>query len=251
MTDCYEEKMAGKVYLIGLGPGMKECITPQALSAVDACSVIISPPDALPILEKELQDKILITEKMSPIARSKKAIELAEEGKTVCILSVGHPGFYAIATTFLDVLGTKDLDVEVIPGMTMLDYASAKMGSPLGRDYAVISLSDQASPWEEIKARAERAVDADLVTVIYNPIGKVGDGRLREIVGYAQKVRNSVVGLLICIEFGVEKTVITDIEHFPFDEMTEATLVIIGNSYTKKVGNRMLTPRPYAEGKGY
>ena len=243
--------MAGKVYLIGLGPGTKECITPQALAAVDACSVVISPPDALPILEKELAGKNLITDKMSPVARSERAIGIAEEGKTVCILSVGHPGFYAIATTFLDVLGTKELDVEVIPGMTMLDYASAKMGSPLGRDYSVISLTDQASPWDEIRNRAEKAIDADMVTVIYNPIGKLGDSRLREIVDYAKGVRNSVVGLLVCIEFGVEKVVITDVEHFPFDEMTVATLVIIGNSYTRKIGDRMLTPRPYAEGKGY
>ncbi|MBR6331638.1 MAG: hypothetical protein IKR78_00695 [Dehalococcoidales bacterium] len=243
--------MAGKVYLIGLGPGTKECITSQSLAAVDACSVIISPPDALPILEKELQGKVLITEKMSPIARSKRAIEMAENGTVVGILSVGHPGFYAIATTFLDVLGDNELDIEVIPGMTMLDYASAKMGSPLGRDYSVISLTDQASPWDEIRSRAESAIDADMVTVIYNPIGKLGDGRLHEIVDYARNIRNSVVGLLICIEFGKEKIVITDVENFPFEEMTEATLVIIGNSYTKKIGNRMLTPRPYAEGKGY
>ena len=243
--------MAGKVYLIGLGPGLRECITKQAFDAVESCSVIISPPDALPILTDELRGKELITDKMSPVERSRMAIDYAEKGAVIGILSVGHPGFYAIATTFLDVLGDREMDVEIVPGMTMLDYASAKMGSPLGRDYSVISLSDQASPWEEIRERAFRAIDADMVTVIYNPVGKVGDSRLREIVGYAKSVRNSVVGLLICVEFGQEKIVFTDVEHFPFEEITVATLVMIGNSYTKIVGGRMLTPRPYAPGKGY
>ena len=243
--------MNGKVYLVGLGPGPKEYITQDAVDAVGKCDVFITPDDARPVIESLVPDKYIITRKMSPVDRSLLAVSYAEQGTNVCIPSIGHPGFYAIASTFFDVLGDKKLDVEVIPGMTSLDYAAARLGSPLGRDYAVVSLADQASPWEEINERAEKALSADLVLTIYNPIGKIGDERLHKIIDYANGIHKCVVGLLISTAVGEEKIIVTDTESFPYDEVTRYTIVIIGNSYTENKNGRMITPRPYLSGKGY
>jgi len=106
-------------------------MTPRALSCLAQAQVVIGHKNCLELVSAYLKDKTLIEDHMSPLERSRLAAEKACSGEIVAILSTGHPGTYAIASTFFGYLQQYGLkvDTEVIPGLTLADYASAKLGS--------------------------------------------------------------------------------------------------------------------------
>ena len=114
--------------------------------------------------------------------RCRKALELAQSGETVALVSSGDPGIYGMAGLALELAAADGLPVpiEVIPGITAASAAAARLGAPLMLDYAVISLSDLLVPWETIRKRIEAVAAADLVTVLYNPRSKKRVKQLEE-----------------------------------------------------------------------
>ena len=247
--------MNGKIWLIGLGPGHPECITPQALSAIAVSRIVIGQPEATRLVYTYLASKEVITSALSPVERSALATARATEGHQVGILSIGHPGIYAIASTLLAYLRRRRLkvEVEIIPGMTLADYAAARLGSPLGGDFAVISLADRASRWAAILNRAEKALEADLILVIYNPLGKLGQRRIKIIMDRARALRGAAtpVGLLTGAATPSEEMVVTTLEWLELDDIKVDTLVIVGDSKTRLYGKKMVALRPYSARLGY
>src|SRR3712207_9575483 len=59
--------------------------------------------------------------------------------------------------------------VRVVPGLTAAQAVAARVGAPLGHDFAVISLSDVRKPWDVVVDRLRHAAAADLVIALYNP----------------------------------------------------------------------------------
>jgi precorrin-3B C17-methyltransferase len=247
--------MSSKIYLIGLGPGREDCVTPQALDALGKSQVVIGHKDAFRLLSGRIEGKEVIWDNMSPVARSRLAVEMAAMGSVVAVVSSGHPGIYAIASTLFDHLKRRrlELEVEVIPGMTLADYAAARLGSPLGGDFAVISLADQAGSWLSIRNRIEQALAADFVLVIYNPLGKLDARRMRTVIKQAFNCRlpSTPVGLLTDAGGAGERISITTLSGLNVDDITADTLVLIGSSKTYLYMGGMITPRPYREGAGY
>lgn len=247
--------MTGKVYLVGIGPGSRDNMTPRAVDRLKRVQVIIGHKACLDLVRKLIAGKEIVPSEMTPIERAGLAVERALEGKDVALVSSGDPGIYAIASTFFSYLKEKGLrvPVEVIPGVTVANAAAALLGSPLGHDFAVISLADLATPWSAIKRRLESAAGSDFVVVLYNPKGRVGDRRLREAAAILMSHRkdSTPVGMATSATTEQEKVWITTLGEVAGYSIDTETIVIVGNSETFVSNDRMVTPRGYKRGLGY
>ena len=247
--------MYGKVYLVGIGPGSRDHMTHKAVDTLGKVSVVIGHKSHLNLVKGLITGKETIPGDMTPIERARIAVEKTLEGKDVAVVSTGDPGIYAIASTFFGYLREKGIrvPVEIITGVPVANAAAALLGSPLGHDFAVISLADLATPWATIKRRLEAATEADFVIVLYNPKGKAGDRRVKEATKTLMIYRKPTtpVGIITnATGEGERAQIITLGEVSPYHIDTE-TILIIGNSETFVFQGRMITPRGYKEGVGY
>jgi precorrin-3B C17-methyltransferase len=182
--------------------------------------------------------------------RCKAAIEEAVAGNRVSLVSSGDAGVYGMAGLALELAGeagTK-LDIEIIPGVSAANSASARLGAPLMLDYANISLSDLLVPWEDIRKKLEAAASADFAVALYNPKSKKRVEQLEEAVEIFSSHRDGSTPVGVCTSVGYEgeeKIVLTDLANFMDEEIGMMTVVIIGNSKTKNLGGWMVTPRGY------
>lgn len=248
--------MSGKVYLVGIGPGSPDNITPKAVSTLNNVLVIIGHKACLDLIEEFIAGKEIIAEDLTPVERAEIAVAQALTGKDVAIVTTGDPGIYAIASTLFSYLMGKEIrvPVEVIPGVTIANAAAALLGSPLGHDFAVISLADLATPWDDIKRRLESAAETGFVVVLYNPKGKVGNRRIREAIATLTNYRkaSTPVGVVTNATGEAEKVRITTLgETLRCHISTQKTILIVGNSKTFVFDGRMITPREYEKGVGY
>jgi precorrin-3B C17-methyltransferase len=246
----------GLIYLVGVGPGTAGEITLEAVSVLQKVQVIIGSRECLRIVRPLLSDgQEVIDSHLSPLERSCVAVEKARIGQNVAIASAGDPGIYAIASTFLSYLRDNNITIEVkvIPGLTLASYAAARLGSPLGGDLINISLADQGTPWNKILRRLKMGAAADLVIVIYNPIGKLGSSRLEKSLNMISRYRKNETPVGILSQAGDENTrlSLTTLDKLNPDQINPETLIIIGNSRTVTYEGHMVTPRNYVPGVGY
>ena len=247
--------MNGKIYLVGVGPGDSSSMTSRANRILKNAHVVIGHKTCLDLLWKSVVGKEIIAAKMTPVQRAETAVCKALEGRDVAIVSSGDSGIYAIASTFFGYLkdNSIELEVEVVPGVTVASAAAALLGAPLGHDFAVISVADQATEWEATRKRLQAAAEADFVVVLYNPIGKIGYGRLQETAGILLKHRqaSTPVGIVKGIATEREKVAIVTLDGLSDSYVAVDTMIIIGNTETFVHNGRMITPRGYLEGVGY
>jgi precorrin-3B C17-methyltransferase len=247
--------MNGIVYVVGLGPGRAGLITPEALEVIQKVQVAIGQPECLDLIENVTSGKEIVFERQSPLERSRLAVEKARSGKDVALVSLGDPGTFAIASTFLGYIKDNhvSLDVRIIPGLNLASYSASLLGAPLGNDWASITLTDQGIPWEVTRRRLEAAAEADFVIAIYNPIGKLGQCRLKELLGIISSFRiaETPVGLVSHAASPHEKIIFTTLAAMEGVTIPVDTLVIIGNSQSFVREGKFTTPRFYKEGTGY
>lgn len=235
--------------VVGIGPGDPRLLTEQARNALRDAEIIIGYDVYLKMLaalglRAELQP--------SPIGaeadRARQALELAMSGKRVALVSSGDAGVYGMASLLLEHAEKyPDIAVEIIPGVTAATAAAALLGAPLGHDFACISLSDLLTPWETIEARLDAAGRSDFVLAFYNPISQRRTWQLpraREILlRYRQP--DTPVGLVDRAHRpGMRVWQMTLGEWSP-DGIGMETVIIVGNSQTRIVNGRMVTPRGY------
>ena len=248
----------GKLFLVGTGPGELSQITPAAQTAVTQADAVIGYSLYLDLISSLSRPGQII--EGSPITqekqRAQRAIELAQWGLSVAVVSSGDCGIYGMAGLVLELLQTQGWDgknpqVEVFPGISALQAAAARVGAPLMHDFCAISLSDLLTPWSVIIQRLEAAAQADFVTAIYNPRSRT---RIQQIVT-AQEIflrhrsPQNPVAIVRCAYRQEEEVIVTNLENmleFPIDMLTT---VIIGNQSSCHYGNWIITPRGYLKGK--
>lgn len=247
---------AGKIFVVGTGPGSAAHITPSAQEAIRRSDVIVGYGTYLDLIQDLISDKEVVSTGMTQeIDRCRKAIELATEGRTVAVISGGDPGIYAMAGLVLELLKNQgsSLDMEIVPGISALNACAARLGAPLMHDFAAISLSDRLTPWETIQNRLDAAAMADFVIALYNPKSKGRKeqiGKAREII-LRHRSPATPVGLVKGAMREDERVVITNLEEMLDHEIDMQTTVIIGNSHTVVWNNLMITPRGYEKKKQY
>ena len=182
--------------------------------------------------------------------RCRDAIMRAADGEIVCLVSSGDAGVYGMAGLAIE-LAQEDsvrLPIEIIPGVTAASAAASRLGAPLMLDFASISLSDLLVPWEQIKKRLEAVAAADLACALYNPRSKKRVEQLNEAAEIFKRHRPEDTPVGVCTSVGYdgeEEIVLTDLKNFLKEEIGMMTVVIIGNSSSKKIDGRFVTPRGY------
>jgi precorrin-3B C17-methyltransferase len=181
--------------------------------------------------------------------RCRAAVMRADAGAKVALVSSGDPGVYGMAGLALEIirLVAPGLPVEIVPGISAANAAAAAMGAPLMLDYAVISLSDLLVSWEMIRRRLEAVASADLVTALYNPRSRKRINQLEEAVEIFLRYRaaETPAGIGTAVGSPEERIELTVLRNILSREITMRSVVIIGNSHSKSVGGRFVTPRGY------
>ncbi|WP_013324368.1 precorrin-3B C(17)-methyltransferase [Gloeothece verrucosa] len=244
----------GQLWLVGIGPGKLDQMTPAAMTAIKQADVIIGYSLYLELI-KPLQRKGQIVESF-PITqeqkRAQRAIELAQWGLTVAVISSGDCGIYGMAGLVLEELQQAGWDghnpkLEVFAGISAIQAAASRVGAPLMHDFCTISLSDLLTPWQVIEKRLEAAAKADFVTGIYNPRSQTRTGQIIKAQEIFLKFRNpnTPVAIVHSAYREQEQITLTTLEKmldFPIDMLTT---VIIGNCSTRQYANWLITPRGY------
>ncbi len=244
----------GKLYLVGMGPGSLDQMTPAAQTAVTAADAVIGYDlyvDLIAPLKRpgQIIESLPITQERE---RAQRAIALAEWGLTVAVVSSGESGIYGMAGLVFEELESRNWDgktpsVEIFPGISALQAAAGRVGAPLMHDFCAISLSDLLTPWEVIKKRLKAAAVGDFIIAIYNPRSRK---RTKQIIAAREillpyRHKNTPVALVRSAYREEEQITITTLEQmlqFPIDMLTT---VLIGNSTTRHYRNWMITPRGY------
>ena len=238
-----------KVYAVGLGPGNEEFFTGQARAAIEKSDVICGYTVYVDLVRDIFPDKEFFTTSMKQeIDRCRKALEIADSGKTVAMVCSGDSGVYGMAGLLIQLKEEyKDVDVEVVCGVTAALSGSAVLGAPLGHDFCCISLSDLLTPWEVIEKRLRCAGEADFLIALYNPRSHKRVEHLNKAcdILMEHKSPDTVCGYVKNIgREGQEKhtVLLKDLANEPIDMFTT---VFIGNKETKIYGDDIVTPRGY------
>lgn len=238
-----------KIYVIGIGPGDYEQMTQKAIKTLEISDIIVGYTVYVDLVKEYFQEKEFLTTPMKKeIDRCMMAFEEAGKGKTVSVICSGDAGVYGMAGLMLG-LGENypDIEIEVISGVTAALAGGAMLGAPLMHDFAVISLSDLLTPWEKIEKRIICAAQADFVICFYNPSSKKRYDYLQKacdlILHYGKE--EILCGVVRNIGRNEEEMKILTLKELRDTSVDMYTTVFIGNSQTKAIGGRLVTPRGY------
>ncbi|WRS26326.1 precorrin-3B C(17)-methyltransferase [Oscillospiraceae bacterium MB08-C2-2] len=244
-----------KLYVIGIGPGSPETMTPQAASALEQSELLCGYQGYIDLVRERYPEKPMLSTPMTKeVERCRAALEQAVAGKTVAMLCSGDPGVYGMAGLLLELSEQyPPVDIEVVPGVTAALSGAALLGAPLMHDFAVISLSDRMTLWADIEKRLRLAAQADFSLCLYNPSSRQRKDYLCRAVDILLELLpgETVCGWAKNIgREGCDSGVLTlaQLRDFPADMFTT---VFVGKSTTRLIGGRMVTPRGYpVEQKG-
>ena len=241
-----------KVTVIGLGPGGGADLTGRARAALEECDLLVGYTAYIDLVKEDFPDKeTLSTGMRREVDRCRAAVEAALTGKSVAVVCSGDSGVYGMAALVYEVAQEYDpIDIEVVPGITAACGGAAVLGAPLTHDFAVVSLSDLLTPWEKIEARLTAAARADFVLCLYNPASKSRPDYLRracDILLAAGKSPDTVCGTVRNIGRAGEEARILTLGRLRDTQVDMFTTVFVGNSQTKVLGGKMVTPRGYLQ----
>ena len=240
--------------VIGIGPGGGADLTGRARAALEAADLIVGYTVYVDLLREEFPDKELKTTPMrKEVERCRLAVEEAAAGRSVAMVCSGDPGVYGMAGLCFEVAADyPPIEIEVIPGITAACGGAAVLGAPLMHDFAVISLSDLMTPWEKIARRLRAAAEADFVLCLYNPASHKRPDYLRRACDILLEVKDggTVCGYVRSIGREGEEAVTCTLSQLRDAPVDMFTTVFVGNSQTKVIGGRMVTPRGYLQREG-
>lgn len=241
-----------KVTVIGLGPGGGADLTGRARAALEECDLLVGYTAYIDLVKEDFPDKETLSSGMRrEVDRCRAAVEAALTGKSVAVVCSGDSGVYGMAGLIYEVAQEYDpIDIEVVPGITAACGGAAVLGAPLTHDFAVVSLSDLLTPWEKIEARLTAAARADFVLCLYNPASKSRPDYLRracDILLAAGKSPDTVCGTVRNIGRAGEEAGLLTLGQLRDTQVDMFTTVFVGNSQTKVLGGKMVTPRGYLQ----
>jgi len=240
-----------ELYVVGIGPGGYEDMTVRADRALRDCDTVVGYHVYVDLIRDRYPGKEFLTTPMTKEAdRCRMALEAAEGGKRVALVCSGDSGIYGMAALVYELRGEKTLpEIRVVPGLTAACSGGALLGAPLTHDFAVISLSDRLTAWETIEKRLAAAAGADLSIVLYNPASHGRPDHLRRACDILLRTlpEGRPCGIAHNIgregEYG-ELMTLAGLRDYPADMFCT---VFIGNSATRVVAGRLVTPRGYRD----
>ncbi|KIN76255.1 precorrin-3B C(17)-methyltransferase [Sulfitobacter mediterraneus] len=241
--------MSGWIAIAGLGPGDEALVTPEVTDVLgQATDVIGYIPYVARVAPREGLN-LHPTDNRVELDRALHALQLAADGARVVVVSSGDPGVFAMASAVFEALEKhpeyQDTDIRVLPGITAMLAAAAHAGAPLGHDFCAINLSDNLKPWDMVEHRLRMAARGDFAMAFYNPRSKSRphqfERTLEILLDECGPDRLIIFARAVSTKDEVIRTV-------PLGEATPdmadmRTVVLVGNSATKRIGRYVYTPR--------
>ncbi len=241
----------GKIIVAGIGPGSQQDITPAVLEAVREADVIVGYQYYFQFIMPYVKAgcECIDTGMKKERQRAEQAFELAEQGKTVVVISSGDAGIYGMTPLIYEMRRERGSDIEIasLPGISAFQKAASLLGAPIGHDMCIISMSDLMTPWEVIERRIVAAAVGDFVTAVYNPKshGRYWQlYRLQEIF-LQHRSPETPVGYVRQAGRDDEVVKLTTLSAFNPEDVDMFTVIIIGNSQSYIADGKLITPRGY------
>jgi cobalt-precorrin 5A hydrolase/precorrin-3B C17-methyltransferase len=241
----------GRLAIVGLGPGARDLLTPRAVAALAGATVVVGLDQYVDQVRDLLRPgtRVVASALGDEEERARTAVDEARAGRSVALVSSGDAGVYAMASPALETAGD-DVDVQIVPGVTAAVAAAALLGSPLGHDHAAVSLSDLLTPWEVIEQRIGAVAAGDFVVTFYNPRSRGREWQLPRALEILRDHRPATtpVGLVRDATRPGERVILTTLAEVDVGLVDMRTAVVVGNSQTRMLAGRMVTPRGYRWG---
>ena len=247
----------GSLAVVGLGPAGPDWLTPEASAALAAADELVGYGPYLARVPARAGQRRHASDNRVELDRAQLALELAAAGATVAVVSSGDPGIFAMASAVLEAVESgngqfAEIDLRVVPGLSAMHAAAARVGAPLGHDFAVISLSDQRKPWTIVERRLEAAGAADLALALYNPASATRRNQLERARAVLLRHRAPGTPVVVARDVGGagEDVSITTLGAFDATLVDMRTLLVVGSSTTRVISGRagrelVYTPRDY------
>ena len=238
-----------KLFVVGLGPGGADGMTVRAKNVLQASDVIVGYTVYIDLVRADYPDKeFLSTPMRKEVDRVRLALETAAQGRTVALVCSGDAGVYGMSGLCEELLAQyPGVELETVPGVSAVLSGAAILGAPLMHDFAVISLSDLLTPWETIEKRLRMAAEADFVICLYNPSSHKRHDYLARACDLVLQFASpeTVCGIARNIGREGEQTQVLTLKELRDTEVDMFSTVFIGNSQTKNINGKMVTPRGY------
>ncbi len=236
--------------MVGIGPGNMENMSIRAVEVIKGSDCVIGYKTYINLIKELVEGKEVNTSGMrSEIERASLAVEKAEAGKIVSVISSGDPGVFGMAGLVLEVAKNckQKIPVEIVPGIPSENAAAALLGAPLMHDHVTISLSDLLTPWEVIEKRVRLAADGDFVVVLYNPKSSERKWQIEKTIEIllSKKSFDTPVGIVKSAMRKKQNVIITNLGTVLEHPIDMTTILIVGNSTTFVYDNYMVTKRGY------
>lgn len=241
----------GKIIVAGIGPGSQSDITPAVLDAVRGADAIVGYKYYFQFIKQHVREdaECIDTGMKKERDRAQQAFELAEQGKTVVVISSGDAGIYGMTPLIFEMKRERGSDVEIqsLPGISAFQKAASLLGAPIGHDLCIISLSDLMTPWEVIERRIQAAAAGDFVTAIYNPKSNGRYWQLYRLIELFMQQREASTPVGYVRQAGREEQEIkvTTLGEFDPEQVDMFTVILIGNSQSYISDGLIITPRGY------
>jgi precorrin-3B C17-methyltransferase len=232
--------MSGALDVVGLGPGPRAWLCPEAADALDGATDVVGyAPYVARVPERPGLTRHASDNRVE-IDRARHALALAADGRRVAVVSGGDPGVFAMASAVFEALetgppGWRDLPIRVVPGISAMQAAAARAGAPLGHDFCAISLSDNLKPWSLIERRLRAASEGDFVLALYNPASKARPQQIHAAFAVLREGKGPATPVIFARAVGRPDEAITvttlDVADPGIADMS--TLVIVGASGTR------------------
>ena len=247
----------GKIIIAGIGPGSQEDITPAVLNAVGSADAIVGYKYYFQFIAPYVKEgcECIDTGMKRERERASQAFELAEQGKTVVVISSGDAGIYGMTPLIYEMRRERSavsnraatVEIESLPGISAFQKAASLLGAPIGHDTCIISLSDLMTPWEVIERRIRAAAVGDFVTAVYNPKSQGRYWQLHRLRELFLQERSASTPVGYVRQAGREEQAIkvTTLGDFDPEDVDMFTVILIGNSQSYIADGKMITPRGY------
>jgi precorrin-3B C17-methyltransferase len=241
--------MTGTLTIAGLGPGDAALVTPEVSAALAGATDVLGYTPYVARVPARDGLRLHPSDNRQELQRAGEALKLAAEGRRVVLVSSGDPGVFAMAAAVFEALEAapdlQDLSIRVLPGVTAMLAAAACAGAPLGHDFCAINLSDNLKPWHLVEKRLRLAAEADFAIAIYNPRSASrpeGFARALDVLREAGCGDRTII-FAHAVTTPKEKIETLSLQDARPEMADMATLVIVGNSATRRVGRWVYAPR--------
>jgi precorrin-3B C17-methyltransferase len=234
--------MSGGIAIVGLGPGAAELLTPRAAAALAAATDLVGYQTYLARAPQRAGQRLHASDNREELFRARLALTLAAEGRRVAVVSSGDPGVFAMASAVFEAIehgnpAWRALEIEVIPGISAMFAAAARLGAPLGHDFCAISLSDNLKPWETVLARLGAAAQAGFVIALYNAASHARPWQLAAALALLRTLLPPTTSVALARNVSgpdeaIELTTLSEVDATRADMRT---LVIIGSAATRRI----------------